>query len=130
MLTSLKASYRMNFERYFKKKGILRNYEVYRYILQQNYFDSCIGHFRRFLNRAFCYVKIIKDASNRKWTCGRLETALHDTVVHTDALRQISGSWLMWFLRKCDRKFCDADTDDTSDPYMSPPLTQAVDTKM
>ena len=53
----------------------------------------------------FVYVKKIKVASNRKLTCGRLETVLHDTVVHTDALCQISGSWPVWFLRKMWQKF-------------------------
>ena len=32
--------------------------------------------------------------------CGRFETVLHDTVLHTDALCQISRSWPVWFLRK------------------------------
>ena len=52
-----------------------------------------------------------KVTSNRKWTCRRLKNALHDTVLHIDALCQISGSWPLWFQRKmwqklsCDRNF-------------------------
>ena len=56
-------------------------------------------------DRNLSMLKIFKVASNRKLTCGRLETALHDTVVHTDALCQISGSWSVWFLRKMWQKF-------------------------
>ena len=29
-----------------------------------------------------------------------LKNVLHDTVLHTDALCQISGSWPLWFPRK------------------------------
>ena len=59
------------------------------------------------------FFKIFKVASKRKWTCRRFKTALHDTVLHTDALCQISGSWPVWFLRKIMTEiFCEADDDD------------------
>ena len=48
---------------------------------------------------------ILKVASHRKWTCGRFKTALHETVVHIDALCQISESWPLWFPRKMWQKF-------------------------
>ena len=47
----------------------------------------------------------IQSCVNRKWTCRRFKTALHDTVLHTDALCQISGSWPVWFLRKMWQNF-------------------------
>ena len=47
---------------------------------------------------------IFKVMSNRKWTCCRFKNALHDTVLHTDALCQISGSWPVWFPRKMWQK--------------------------
>ena len=76
---------------------------------------------------------IFKVASNRKWTCRRFKTALHDTVLHTDALCQISGSWPVWFHRKMWQKFFVMPTtttqDDRSDPYMSLLLKRAGDTK-
>ena len=76
------------------------------------------------------FFEIFKVVSNRKWTCRRFKTALHDTVLHTDALCQISGSWLVWFPRKMWQKFFVTPTtqDDRSDPYMSPPLKRAGDT--
>ena len=49
--------------------------------------------------RRFRVQQEVKE-SNRKWTGGRLKTVLHLTVVHTDALCQISGSCLWWFPRK------------------------------
>ena len=52
----------------------------------------------------FPMSKIFKVSSNRKWTCCRSKTALHDTVLHTDALCQISGSWPLWFPRKMWQK--------------------------
>ena len=57
------------------------------------------------------FFLIFKVTSNRKWTCRRFKNALHDTVLHTDALCQISGSWPLWFQRKmwqklpCEQKF-------------------------
>ena len=40
--------------------------------------------------------------------CGRFKTVLHDTVLYTDALCHISGSWPLWFLRKMWQKLsCD-----------------------
>ena len=48
---------------------------------------------------------IFKVTSNRKWTCPRFKNVLHDTVLHTDALCQISGSWPVWFPRKMWQKF-------------------------
>ena len=45
----------------------------------------------------FFSVKCSKSRQNRKWTFRRFKTALHDTVLHTDALCQISGSWPVWF---------------------------------
>ena len=47
---------------------------------------------------------IFKVASNRKWTCRRFKTALHDTILNTDALCQISGCWPLWFPRKMWQK--------------------------
>ena len=47
---------------------------------------------------------ILKVASNRKWLCGRFKTVLHDTILHTDALCKISGSWPLWFPRKLWQK--------------------------
>ena len=47
---------------------------------------------------------IFKVASNKKWTCRRFKNVLHDTVLHTDALCQISGSWPLWFPRKMWQK--------------------------
>ena len=56
---------------------------------------------------------IFKVASNRMWTCRRFKNALHDTVLHADALCQISGSWPVWFPRKMWQIFfCDDDDDD------------------
>ena len=52
---------------------------------------------------------------NRKWTCRRFKTALHDTVLHTDALCQISGSWPVWFPRKMWQKFFVTPTKTTQD---------------
>ena len=75
---------------------------------------------------------ILKVVSNRKWTCRRFKTALHDTVLHTDALCPLSGSWPVWFPRKMWQKFFVTPTttaqDDRSDPYMSPLLKRAGDT--
>ena len=68
--------------------------------------------------------------SNRKWTCGRFETVFHDTVLHTDALCQVSRSWPVWFLRKLRQKlFCDAN-DDARRQIVIPmsPLCNAGDT--
>ena len=43
--------------------------------------------------------------SNRKWTCRRFKNALHDTVLNTDALCQISGGiWPLWFPREMWQK--------------------------
>ena len=50
------------------------------------------------------FFKIFKVASNRMWTCRRFKNVLHDTVLHTDALCQISRSWLVWFQRKMWQK--------------------------
>ena len=47
---------------------------------------------------------IFKVTSNRKWTCCRFKNVLHDTVLHTDALCQISRRWLVWFQRKMWQK--------------------------
>ena len=47
---------------------------------------------RNYLVSKFAYVKNIQSRSNRKRACRRFKTALHDTVLHTDALCQISGS--------------------------------------
>ena len=47
---------------------------------------------------------IFKVGSNRKWTCCRFKTALNDTVIHTDALCQISESWPLWFPKKMWQK--------------------------
>jgi len=49
-------------------------------------------------------IKNIVSSSSRKWTCGRFETVIHDTVLHTDDLCQISRSWPVWFLRKIWQK--------------------------
>ena len=46
----------------------------------------------------------IQSRVNRKWTFRRFKTALHDTVLHTDALCQISGSWPVLFPRKMWQK--------------------------
>ena len=44
--------------------------------------------------------------ANRKWTCHSAETVLHYTILYTDDLCQISGSWHVWYRRKmCDRNF-------------------------
>ena len=48
----------------------------------------------------FFYILVFKVASNRKWTCRRFKNTLNDTVLDTDALCQISGSWPVWFPRK------------------------------
>ena len=45
-----------------------------------------------------------KSRSNRKWTCRRFKNALHATVLHTDALCQISGSWAVLAWRKMWQK--------------------------
>ena len=47
--------------------------------------------------RLLLFFKIFNVASNRKWTCRRIKTVLHDTFFYTDALCQISGSWPLWF---------------------------------
>ena len=60
---------------------------------------------------------IFKVASNRKWTCRRFKNALHDTVVHTDALCQISGSWPVWFLIKMWQKFFVTPTPTTTQDF-------------
>ena len=89
---------------------------------------------RNYLVSKVAYVHNIQSrVKNRKWTCCRFKTALHDTVLHTDAMCQISRSWLVWFQRKMWQKIFVTPTptttqDDRSDPYMSPPLKRAGDT--
>ena len=64
-----------------------------------------------FLHQQYtCIWKIFQVPANWKWTCGRFEPVLQDTVLHTDALCQISASCPMWFLRKIWQKLL-SDTD-------------------
>ena len=58
---------------------------------------------------------IFKVAENRKWTCRRFKNVLQYTVLHTDALCQISGSWPVWFQRKMWQKFFVTPTPTTQD---------------
>ena len=64
---------------------------------------------RNYLVSKFAYVHNIQVASNRKWTCCRFKNALHDTVLHTDALCQISGSWKVVPEENVTEIFCDDD---------------------
>ena len=49
--------------------------------------------------------KILKLRLTGSWHAADWKLLLHNTVVHTDALCQISGSWPVWFLRKMWQKF-------------------------
>ena len=75
---------------------------------------------------------IFKVASNRKWTCGRFKTALHDTVSILMLCAKYQEAGLCGSREKCDRNFLwrwrKTMQDDRSDPYMSPPLKRAGDT--
>ena len=58
--------------------------------------------FLRKMGQKFNHVKNILSRIKQEVDIWQIEksTALHDTVVHIDALCQISGSWPVWFLRK------------------------------
>ena len=55
---------------------------------------------RNYLVSKFAYVHNVQSRVKQEVDMPQIQTALHDTVLHTDALCQISGSWPLWFQRK------------------------------